>query len=129
MTTNIKLGANRMTTNIILNEIAESMTLHKELALAISELEDIAEDRASLNAQANAIFERLQDAHGCNRSAIKAAMKYVQLGDSQRENWDWTYHQTRAALGQPVQPDLFDTALINQINAENAEKVTDAITH
>lgn len=90
-----------------------------ELAQAATELATIDDERANLSAQKRAIFERLQAEHGCNRHAIKAALQYSALNDEKRENWDWTYHQTRTALGCPLQPDLFDAAF--------AEKVTTAV--
>lgn len=94
-----------------------------ELAMAVTELDTIAEERATLDAQTKAVYERLQAEHGCNRQAIKAAIRYAKLDEAKRMNWDWTYAQTRSALGLPVQPDLFDEALAEAITSETKDKM------
>jgi hypothetical protein len=88
-----------------------------ELSQAATQLAEIDDERANLSAQKRAIFERLQAEHACNRHAIKAAIQYAQLSEEKRENWDWTYEQTRLALGCPLQPDLFDQAFAEKVTA------------
>jgi len=88
-----------------------------ELAQAATQLAEIDDERANLSAQKRAIFERLQAEHACNRHAIKAALQYAQLSEEKRENWDWTYEQTRLALGCPIQPDMFDEAFAERVKA------------
>jgi len=83
----------------------------QEIRNAVQTLKEIDAKRKDLTASKTATVERLAADHAVNKAAMLAAMRYVDLKDKDKENWDLTYQVVRKALGDPVQQDLFDAQL------------------
>jgi len=83
----------------------------EQIREAVAELENIDERRAKLSADRSAVLEGLAAEHGVNKHAMLAAIRYADLKDAAKQNWDLTYQVTRKALGVPVQMDLFEAQL------------------
>jgi len=83
----------------------------QEIRNAVQTLKEIDAKRKDLTASKTATVERLAADHAVNKAAMLAAMRYVDLKDKDKENWDLTYQVVRKALGDPVQQDLFEAQL------------------
>lgn len=83
----------------------------EQIREAVAELENIDERRAKLSADRSAVLEGLAAEHGVNKHAMLAAIRYADLKDAAKQNWDLTYQVTRKALGVPIQMDLFEAQL------------------
>ena len=46
-------------------------------------------------------------AKGLNKTAVKAALKYIDMSDKERSAFDLTYKIVRKIVGEPLQIDLF----------------------
>lgn len=89
---------------------------------AAEQLEGINERRSQLSADRTAVLEGLAADHGVNKHAMLAAIRYCDLKDKAKENWDLTYQVTRKALGAPVQMDLFEAQLERGVKQHVAAK-------
>lgn len=88
---------------------------------AATKLEDIANQRSSLNAASTAIFAGF-DVYGLNRNALRAAIRYTKMNDDQKGNYDLSYLIARKALKVPVQADLFEEKAKAEVRAFNSKK-------
>ena len=88
---------------------------------AADDLDGIVATRQELNDKAKAIFSSLASKYSVNKDAMKAAMKYVELQDEKKENYDLTYQVMREALGDPVQKDLFTEKLKAEVADHQAK--------
>lgn len=75
---------------------------------------DIKEQRKSLSDKLAAAKSELI-ALGFNKEGLEAAIKYSNLEEKDRENFDLTYLYVRRATGHPVQDDLFEAATRQQV--------------
>lgn len=104
-----------------LTEVQFDQSFLQKLIDARAKLEDIANQRSSLNAASTAIFASL-DVYGMNREALRAAIRYTKMDEDQRENYDLSYLISRKAMGHPVQADLFEEKAKAEVRAFNRSK-------
>lgn len=76
---------------------------------AIEAIKGFRAEREDTNAGIEAVITGLE-AMGLNRHAFKMALKYSEMDENQRKNFDFAYNLVREAIGQPLQPDLFEEA-------------------
>lgn len=89
-------------TDVLLDNV-DVRTFIAEQAAALNKLDD---ERRALNDRARAIRSEVK-ARGIKLRAFNAARAYARLDEDQREGEDLSYAITRAAIGLPVQADLF----------------------
>jgi len=89
---------------------------------AADALKAIDERRSALSSERTALLEVLVADHAINKAAMLAAIRYADLPEEKRENWDLTYQVTRKALGAPVQMDLFEAQVEQSIKKSEAAK-------
>lgn len=79
-------------------------------------------ERKELNASIAEVFASFEN-DGLNRHAVKAAIKFDDMNETDQENYDLTYTIMRKALGNPVQGDLFEAAVASELRdrAKNSE--------
>ena len=78
----------------------------QKLSNASEEVETINLKRKELNDQLSLIMARFEN-HGLNKEAVRASIRYNDMNEKQRENYDISYAIMRKAQGQPLQDDLF----------------------
>lgn len=93
----------------------------EKIRKASDELDDIAAQRSELNAKSQAVFARF-DRDGLNRHAVRSARAYMKLDPEKRQNYDFSYQVMRKALGAPIQDDLFENYMKNQVTSHQASK-------
>lgn len=76
---------------------------------AVDEVNALKTDRASINADIQAVRENMQ-ALGIKKEAFDMAMRYASWDEEKREGFDIAYDIVRDAIGLPVdaQGDLFE---------------------
>jgi len=75
---------------------------------------DIKEQRQALSDELSAAKSALI-ALGFNKDGLEAAIKYSNLEEKDRGNWDLTFLYVRRATGHPLQDDLFEAATRQQV--------------
>jgi hypothetical protein len=85
-------------------------------------LKAIDDRRSALSSERTALLEVLVADHAINKAALLAAIRYCDLPEDKRENWDLTYQVTRKAMGAPVQMDLFEAQVEKSIKTAEAKK-------
>lgn len=83
--------------------------LKKEIADAIHDINQAKLDRADINADIQAIREKMA-ARGIPKKALDMAMQYLAMDEEKRIGFDVAYALVREAGGLPLQDDLFDAA-------------------
>jgi len=74
--------------------------------------------RTAINQEIVAVLSN-SEAKGMNRKGVKAALKYLDLSESDRDAFLLTFRIVLEAMGKPIQQDLFlDTAEFNQDHQE-----------
>ena len=74
--------------------------------------------RAAINQEITAEFST-SETKGLNRKGVKAALKYLDLSESDRDAFLLTFRIVLESMGNPIQKDLFlDTAEFNQNHQE-----------
>lgn len=77
--------------------------------------------RKELNASIAEVMATFEN-DGLNRHAVKAAIKFVDMNETEQENYDLSYTVMRKALGQPVQGDLFEARVASELR-EKPKKI------
>lgn len=62
--------------------------------------------RKAINQEVSAIYTT-SEAKGLNKKGVKAALKYLDLSDSDRDAFLLTFRLIMEAMGSPIQKDLF----------------------
>jgi chromosome segregation ATPase len=83
-------------------------TLKKQIQAAARRLLEIKEERNELTAEKRSLLEKLV-ADKVSREAIERAVKDAERDPDKLERQDFWYTHTRAALGKPIQRELFPT--------------------
>lgn len=78
----------------------------KKIIAASKVLKRIQQEREELSAEKRSTLEKLV-ADGVSRKAIERAVKDCELDSEKLERQDFHYTMTRAALGKPIQGQLF----------------------
>lgn len=71
-------------------------------------------ERKELSASIAEVMATFEN-EGLNRHAVKAAIKFTDMNESDQENYDLTYTVMRKALGKPVQGDLFEASVASEL--------------
>ena len=77
-----------------------------ELQSAVDEIKRIDEERLALNAEKQKVRKSLK-AEGVNLKGFDLAVKMSKLDSEERQEMDNNYVEVRAAIGIPIQNDLF----------------------
>ena len=93
--------------------------LKKKIAEAIQSVKQLKLDRQDVNADIQAIREKM-NALGIHKAAFDMALRYMSWEEDQRSNFDLAYALVREAGGVPMQEDLFQAA--ERMAAENSGK-------
>ncbi len=101
----------------------------KAIEKIIEKIQGYKDERENSNAKIEAEIAGLE-AMGVNRHAFKMALKYSEMDENQRKNFDFAYNLVREAIGQPLQPDLFEepptsTAADDQDDGRNDDAKND----
>ena len=86
--------------------LVDSPAIRKQIVVAAKVLKRIGEDREGLSAEKRSVLENLV-ADGKARKAIERAVKDVEMDCEKLERQDFWYTMARAALGKPLQGQLF----------------------
>ena len=92
-----------------------------QVAAHARKVADVAKQRKALNDDLAASKSSLV-ALGMDSDAIKAAIAYSKLPEEERGTFDETYIFTRKALGCPIQEDLFNAAMQDEVTVETPRK-------
>lgn len=83
--------------------------LKQQIADAVHDIKQAKLDRADVNADIQAIRERMAS-KGIPKAALDMAMRYMEWDEDKREGFDVAYALVREACGAPLQEDLFQAA-------------------
>lgn len=89
---------------------------------AYKRINEIENERKALNATKKEVRANLERM-GINLIAFDAASKYRNMDPDKREGFDLSYAVARLSLGQPLQDDLFEGALREELR-NYAQKTT-----
>jgi uncharacterized protein (UPF0335 family) len=71
-------------------------------------------ERKELSASIAEVMATFEN-EGLNRHAVKSAIKFTNMNETEQENYDLTYTIMRKALGKPVQGDLFEARVASEL--------------
>lgn len=91
-------------------------TFLNRLADARARLNQLSLDSKKINDERSSIYSGMQS-DGLNANAVKMAIRYVDMTDEQKTNFDLSYAVARRAFGEPLQDDLFVAAANAQLKA------------
>lgn len=116
--TKAEQGQGNNVTPLFKQEDPDFMDKLREGADKIAEIQGKRKELNASIAEVMATFEN----DGLNRHAVKAAIKFIDMNETDQENYDLSYTVMRKALGQPVQGDLFEASVASELR-EKPKKI------
>jgi hypothetical protein len=80
--------------------------LENSIREKVENIKNLQAERSGINGMVTAEMDSLKS-KGLNKKGLRMALAYLDLNEKDRRDFDLTYKTVRAALGDPIQIDLF----------------------
>lgn len=105
-------------------------TVKKAILKAVEKIDAIRKKRMEMNDESKAVLANLANDYGLHPDAVRLALKVRDMDPENRRHFDIAYGVIREVLGDPVQGNLFETAvalghledIVNKASREGGEQ-------